>query len=75
MLFGRSLEKDIGPSIDEEAEIGCIRGLPSASDAISLIDCRAEFSIRRKAVLQDPVVKRAYTCAKPPSTNSSIPET
>ena len=52
ILFGRSLEKDIGSSIDEEAAIGCIRGLPSAPDAINLIDYFAEFSVRRKAVLQ-----------------------
>jgi hypothetical protein len=51
MLFGRSLEKDISPSIDKETNIRCIRRLPGAPDAISLSDCLAEFSIRRKAVL------------------------
>jgi hypothetical protein len=52
MLFGRLLEKDIGPSIDEEADIRSIGDLPSAADAIGLIDGVAEFSIRRKAILQ-----------------------
>ena len=52
MLFGRSLKKDIGPSIDEEADIRCIGDLSSAPDAITLIDGLAEFSIRRKAVFQ-----------------------
>jgi hypothetical protein len=36
MVFGRSLEKDIGPGIDEEADIRCIGRLPSALDAIGL---------------------------------------
>jgi hypothetical protein len=44
MFFGRSLKKDVGPSIDEEAEIGCIGRLPSTLDAIGLIDCLAELS-------------------------------
>jgi hypothetical protein len=52
MLFGRPLEKDIGPSIDEEADIDCVSRLSSASDTAGLIDCLAEFSIRRKTVLQ-----------------------
>jgi hypothetical protein len=52
MLFGRSLEEDIRPSIDEEADIGCIGRLANASDAITLIDGLAEFSIRQKAVFQ-----------------------
>jgi hypothetical protein len=45
MLFGRPLEKDIGSSIDEEADIGRIGRLPGAPDTIGLIDCLTEFSI------------------------------
>ena len=52
MLFGRSLEKDICPRIDEEADAGRISRLPNASDAIALIDRLAEASIRRKAVFE-----------------------
>jgi hypothetical protein len=52
MLFRRSLEKDISPGVDEEANVGCIGGLASAPDSIGMIDCLAELSIRRKAILQ-----------------------
>jgi hypothetical protein len=52
MLFERSLEKDISPSINEESDIGPIGRLPSAPDAIGLIDRLAEFPTRGKAVLQ-----------------------
>jgi hypothetical protein len=51
MRFGWSLE-DVGPSIDKETDIGGIGRLSSAPYAVDLIDCRAERSIRRKAVLQ-----------------------
>src|SRR5215472_14533117 len=52
MLLRRLLEKDIGPRIDEEADIASIGRLPSALDTTDLIDCLAEFSIRWKAVLE-----------------------
>ncbi len=52
MLFRRSLEKDVSPSVDEEADVGCIGSLASAPDAIGMIDCLAKLSIRRKAILQ-----------------------
>jgi hypothetical protein len=51
MRFGWSLE-DVGPSIDKETDIGGMGRLSSAPHAVDLIDCRAERSIRRKAVLQ-----------------------
>jgi hypothetical protein len=51
MLFGRCLEKDICPSINEEGDIGCVGRLASAADAIDLIDCVTEFSTRGKAFL------------------------
>jgi hypothetical protein len=52
MLFGWSLEKNISPSIDEEADISRIGHPPSTPDASGLINGLAEFSIRRKTVLQ-----------------------
>src|ERR1700722_2487193 len=52
MLLWRSLEKDIGSSIDEETDTGCIGRLPSAPDATDLIGCLAELSIFRKTVFQ-----------------------
>jgi hypothetical protein len=52
VLFGWSLEKDVCPRIDEEVDLGCIGRLPSAPDAIDLIDRLAKFAVRRKAVLQ-----------------------
>src|ERR1700733_4353074 len=52
MRFGRSLKKDICPSIDEEADIGCIGRMPSVSDAIALLDGFTKSSIRRKTILE-----------------------
>src|SRR5262249_59929749 len=52
MLLGRSLEKDIRPSIDEKGDFGCVGGLPSSSDAIALINCLAQSSIRWEAVFK-----------------------
>ena len=52
ILFGRSLEKDICPSIDEETILGCVSSLPRVSDTIGLVARLSEFSIRRKAVFQ-----------------------
>src|SRR5262249_206511 len=51
-LLRRLLEKDVGPRIDEEADIASIGRLPSALDTTDLIDCLAEVSIRWKAVLK-----------------------
>src|SRR5215471_2142378 len=52
MLFRRSLEKDVGPSINEKRDIGGVGGLPSGADAVDLIDSLAKFSIRGKTVFQ-----------------------
>jgi hypothetical protein len=52
MMFGRSLEEDICPSIYEEAEIGGIGHLPSASDASRLVGCLPQPSVCRKTILQ-----------------------
>src|SRR5215472_8682017 len=62
MLFGRSLEKDVGPSIDEKRDIGGLDGLPSAADTVGLIDCLAEFSIRWKTVFQVAAYSARIDC-------------
>jgi hypothetical protein len=51
-LFGRSLEKDICPSIDEETILSCVSSSPRVSDTIGLVARLSEFSICRKAVFQ-----------------------
>jgi hypothetical protein len=45
------LWKGICPSINEEADIGCVGRLASAVDAIGLNDCLTEFSTSWKTVL------------------------
>jgi hypothetical protein len=52
MLFGWTLEKDIRPGVEEEADIARIGSLAGAPDTIGLILRVAEFSVGRKAVLQ-----------------------
>src|SRR5262249_33746259 len=52
VMFRGALEKDIGPSIDEEADIRSIGRLPRGLNPISLLDGLAELSIRGEAVLQ-----------------------
>src|SRR6187399_1057970 len=52
MPFGRQLEEDIRPGIDEETDARRIGDLPNAPEAIALVDSLAKFSICRKAVFQ-----------------------
>jgi hypothetical protein len=52
MLCGRSLEKDICPSIDEETVLACVSSLPRVSDTTGLVARLSEFSICQKAVFQ-----------------------
>jgi hypothetical protein len=52
MLFGRSLEKDICPSIDEEMVLGCVSSSPRVSDTMGLVARLSELSICQKAVFQ-----------------------
>ncbi len=62
MLSGRSLEEHVRPSIDEERDIRSVGRLSSPPDTIDLIDCLAEFSIRRKTVLQVATYRSRVDC-------------
>jgi len=52
MLPRRLLEKDTGPGINEERDMGGVGGLSGLSNAIGLVNFFAEFSVRRKTVFQ-----------------------
>src|SRR5258708_36767338 len=59
MLLGRLLEENIGPGVDEEVQADGIGPLARASDAIGLLDCFAELSLRRTAVLEGAAPRSA----------------